>query len=234
MSKETELVNDILNLKKVKNIVASVVSAFDISGSMTDEYRSGLMDRFAIRLIPIAMRFDDDGSVENYVFNNRAKRVGSITLKNCSDFVKKNITPTVGGGTSFQPIIETIFNDYFTKANSSKGLFGFGSKTSLEEIEPENPIYLIFQTDGENDDKRETEKILAILENKGIYIQFIGIGTDTTFEFIKHMAERYSNVGFCHIKNLSKTSDEELYNLLINDEFIEFMKTRYPKNIEVA
>ena len=46
------------------------------------------------------------------------------------------------------------------------------------------------------------------------------------------MGDKYSNVGFFHVEDLAHVTDDELYSMLINDEFKEFMKTRFPKYIE--
>lgn len=226
LTKKNEQLTLSLTKRKISSIVAQVGTAFDVSGSMRDEYRDGLMQIFAERLMPIALRFDDNGQIDNWAFDTRSHRVGEINLGNIETFINEKVRPLVGGATEFAPVLTDIFDHYFT--STTKSLFG----SKKVEITVDTPVYLIFQTDGENSDKRETERILAILENKGIYIQFVGIGTDTTFGFIKKMGEKFNNVGFMHIPDLRKMSDEQIYDLLINEEFKEFMKTRFPSKIQ--
>lgn len=227
LTKKNEQLTISLTKRKISSIVAQVGTAFDVSGSMRDEYRDGLMQTFAERLMPIALRFDDNGQIDNWAFDTRSHYVGEITIKNIETFVNEKVRPLVGGATEFSPVLIDIFDHYFT--NTTKSLFG----SKKVEITVDTPVYLIFQTDGENTDKRETENILGKLESKGIYIQFVGIGTDTSFSFIKKMGEKFSNVGFMHIPDLRKMSDEQIYDLLINEEFKEFMKTRFPSKIQV-
>lgn len=225
LQKRTENFTLSLQKKSINQIVACVATAYDISGSMNDEYRSGLMTEFNSRLMPVGLRFDDNGEIDNWVFNNRSKKVGVITSENFEEYVTRNITPIVGGGTSFAPVLEDIYTHYFGKKGGflSKGTAGAAG---------DKPVYLLLQTDGDNDDPSEAESVLAKIEQAGMYVQFIGIGTDTTFRFIKKMGEKFNNVGFIHIPNLKQTTDEQLYDMLVNDEFKTFMQQRFPQYIK--
>lgn len=249
--KKTESLKLSLVKKNIKKITACVGSAFDVSGSMDNEYRSGLMQEFTERLMPLALTFDDNGEIDNWVFDTKSTATGPITLPNYSTFVKENIIDKrlIGGCTSFSPVLQDIYEHYFgatkkvvsTTTKKPSGFLGgiFGKKETVLTTDVQvtegsaegKPVYLIFQTDGENDDKGATEKLLATLEKSNIYIQFIGLGTDTTFEFIRKMGDKFNNVGFFHVPDMKHMTDETLYNALINDEFKDFMKTKFPQFI---
>ena len=50
----------------------------------------------------------------------------------------------------------------------------------------------------------------------------VGIGTGGSFKFIEKMGDKYPNVGFCTFPNIEKTSDDDLYSALLNDEFAQW------------
>lgn len=245
LSKRSENFALSLSKKSITKITACVGAAFDVSGSMHDEYAAGLMTEFCARLMPLGLKFDDNGEIDNWAFDTGVHVLGTITESNYEDYVDKNVRRLVGGGTSFAPLLQSVYDHYFvgrtetTEITVKKGLFGFGSKTETSTIQHEaaaggKPVYLIIQTDGENNDKRNTEQLLAKLEKTSIYIQFVGIGNDTTFQFIKDMGDQFSNVGFFHVPNLKTISDEELYSNLINDEFKQFMQSKFPNYITIG
>ena len=233
-----------LSKKSITKITACVGAAFDVSGSMSDEYRSGLMTEFCARLMPLGLRFDDNGEIDNWAFDHGVHQIGAITKANYEQFVQNEVAPLVGGATNFAPVLQSIYTHYFGRTEkqtttTSKGFLGFGSKSETTEVQipgtaGDKPVYLLLQTDGDNSDKRETEALLAKLETTSIYIQFIGIGTDTNFRFIRDMGDKFSNVGFFHIPNLNKITDDELYSNLINDEFKQFMQSKFPNYITVG
>lgn len=260
LSKKTEKLKVSLAKKKIQSIKMQVGSVVDRSGSMDHLYRNGTVQEYIERLMPLGLKFDDNGQIDNWAFHTSSYQTGPITLENLEGFVKKNIERISSGGTSFSPVLEEIERYYFgtepTIQNKrivtvtdtpKKGFLGklFGGSTPEESVTYEpvtipgippisdstDPIYLIFQTDGENGDRRETDSVLARLEKKRIYIQFVGIGTDTDFQFIQDMGDKYSNVGFMHIKDLKNTTDEDIYDLLINDELKTFLKSKFPSNI---
>jgi hypothetical protein len=125
-------------------------------------------------------------------------------------------------------VIKHYFGDAQPRPGFLKSLFTGGSYPSTPVSDP---VYLIFQTDGVNTDENATEELIIQQAKQSIYIQFVGVGNEN-FRFISRMAEKYSHVGFFAVKDLPKTSDETLYDLLINSEFKTFLKTRFPNNIQ--
>lgn len=238
LEKRNEKLTLSLTKKKISSIRAQVGTVFDRSGSMDHLYSNNTMQEYANRLVPLGIRFDDNGSIDNWAFHTKSFKTDNINLTTVETFVRKNILPISTGGTSYAPVLNDIFNHYFgnnftqeKQAGFFKTLFTRKDSGSYPQTPIQDPVYLIFQTDGENDDQNETDKLLAKIEKQGMYIQFVGIGS-TNFNFLKKMADKYSNVGFFSINNLTNTSDETLYDLLINDEFKTFLKTRFPNNIQ--
>lgn len=114
-------------------------------------------------------------------------------------FMKKYNT---WGGTSYSPVMEDIINVY-TKKNPSN-----------------TPTFVLFITDGENDDRAKTEKIIKQASNHNIFWQFIGIGYES-FKFLKELDtlkdRKVDNANFLQIKDINSVSDLQLYDMLLNE-----------------
>jgi hypothetical protein len=263
LQKKVEKVNIILTKKKVTNACVRVGAAFDVSGSMQDDYRSGTVQDAVDRIFALAYRFDDNGELENWIFSQQAWQIGPVNKDNIDGFVKREVIDAkISGmwqGTNYAPALNLIAKYYSNIEEKTKevvktkivdiiptGFMGkvkqlFGAKKTeevsytqtekYEEVTPsaeiEYPGYLIFITDGENDDKSATLDILNKLANMPIYVQFVGIGNGSSFRFLQKVAEDYNQAGFMHISDLSKTTDETLYEQLLNDEFITFLRTKH-------
>lgn len=173
MSKHQENLNTVLiNMSKDNKIdmtkhVARVALAMDYSGSMSNLFRNGSVQETVSRLLPIALRFDDNGELESWLFSNGSERLAAVTKDNYSTYVRKvmNKANMSMGGTNYAPVLKEMVSYY-------------------KDIEPsEVPAFIIFITDGENWDTNETNKIVKELSNYNMFVQFIGIG-DESFNYL--------------------------------------------------
>lgn len=169
MSKHQENLNTVLiNMSKDNKIdmtkhVARVALAMDYSGSMSNLFRNGSVQETVSRLLPIALRFDDNGELESWLFSNGSERLAAVTKDNYSTYVRKvmNKANMSMGGTNYAPVLKEMVSYY-------------------KDIEPsEVPAFIIFITDGENWDTNETNKIVKELSNYNMFVQFIGIGDES-------------------------------------------------------
>lgn len=202
-----------------------VALAVDISGSMSNEYRDGLVQDVVERCLAIATKFDQDGKMDVWTFNNSSSYVGTVTEKQIDGFVQRDIVnnPRVDkwGGTSYAPVLSQI-NEHFFGATKKTGFFGglFGKK----EAEPKsNPVFVMFITDGENNDNAQFIKLLNEFRSRNIYIQIVGIG-DGDLTSVQQTAEDEPNVGFCQIINVRGVSDELMIEQLVQQEFVDWIK----------
>lgn len=208
----------VLNLSKslgLENQKAQVILCMDRSGSMDDMYRDGTVQSVLERIVPVAMQFDDDQSFELLLFDNHCRSHGTnVTVANCADFVKRELGNYDFGGTEYAPPIKAIVEKYCTK--KSGGFLGFGSKQ--EAVKLSVPVYVIFITDGDNSDKDAARAAIKMAASHGIFFQFVGIGR-TNFKFLEEldtMPGRFiDNANFFKLNNVNKTSDDELYKLLL-------------------
>ena len=83
MSKE-HLNNVLIDMSKGSKIdmtkhIARVALAMDYSGSMDWLFDNGSVQKTVSRLLPIALRFDDNGELESWLFSNGCKRLKAVT-----------------------------------------------------------------------------------------------------------------------------------------------------------
>ena len=200
------LENNIVRLKKEKNIdlsshKARVFVVLDRSGSMSTLFRDGSVQETLTRLLPLALKFDDNGELEVYLFNNSYIQLPPMTLSNYENYVKKVILdkgkgPT--GGTSYAPVINKTTDDYNDKSPY--------------------PAFGLFITDGENSDASETDKAIQRSSNYKIFYQFIGIGNEV-FNYLQKLdnlsGRKVDNTAFVKVESFKSLNDDELYAKLL-------------------
>lgn len=208
MSKHQENLNKvIIDMSKNSKIdmskhTARVGTAWDYSGSMNSLYLCGEVQKAITRLLPIALRFDDNGELESWLFSNSSKKLDPVTIKNYSDYVKRVMIRSgmYMGGTNYSPVLKEIVHYYKDKHPSTV------------------PAFVIFVTDGENSDKYETDEIIRELSNYNIFIQFVGIGNER-FSYLRKLDDlsgrKNDNTGFIAVDDMNKMTDEELYTELL-------------------
>ena len=228
----------IIDLSKKKGISlekhrARVAVAMDYSGSMRNLYQSGAVQRVLTRLMPLALRFDDNGELDIWLFHNSFFMMPSMTLNNFDNYIEKvvNRSGMRYGGTSYAPVLEDILATYFnkkSKRNENNGLFGglFKKQEAAYNEIVEPPVFLIFITDGENSDKSATNQVIMRSANQRIFIQFVGIG-DETFNYLQRLDDLkdrpVDNTGFIKVKDFEMLEDEEVYQMLLS-QYPEWLK----------
>ena len=192
-----------VNLEKTpaKDTKARVALVLDVSGSMRNMFRSGLIQAVIERLYPIASTFDDDEELDVIIFSNKCSKKESVTFKNfqsyVEDFILNSRDSILWGGTNYAPAINEIIKTY---KNSTL------------------PAYIIYIADGGNDDKENTIKAIVEASQYPIFFQFVGLDYDD-FSFLKKLDTNIpdrviDNANFFQIENIANTSDEKLYSLL--------------------
>lgn len=206
MSKE-HLNNVLIDMSKGSKIdmtkhIARVALAMDYSGSMDWLFDNGSVQKTVSRLLPIALKFDDNGELESWLFSNGCKRLKAVTENNYSNYVKKIMKKSgmYMGGTEYAPVLDEIVTYY-------------------KDIEPsEIPAFVIFITDGDNSDHGATDKIVRKLSKYNIFVQFIGIGDDN-FSYLKKLdkldGRETDNTGFTSVEDMDEMTDEQLYTEIL-------------------
>ena len=238
LEKAKQVVLNLIKDTPVENVKARVVVAVDYSGSMAGLYSNGTVQTVLERILPIAMTFDDNSSLEVYKFDHRSKPIGTeITPSNYEGFVNKYIHNGDMGGTEYTPVMEDIVKQ--GPAAKSGGAYGlikslFTKKTV--EDKPVIPTYVIFLTDGDCSDKEETIRYIRQTSDQPIFWQFVGIGSSQfrTLEQLDTMQGRViDNANFFAIRNtkdLVDLTDRALMSKLLA-EFPSWYKEAKEKEI---
>lgn len=193
---------------------AKVAVVMDYSGSMSSLYRSGAVQEVLTRLMPLALRFDDNGELDVWLFHHHYYRVESMNLDNFENYVKEEITSKNYrmGTTSYAPVLEDVLRKYFVEDAATSNI----------------PTFVVFITDGANDDKRATNEIIKESSYKNIFIQFVGIGNER-FEYLERLDDLtgrpVDNTGFIKVSDMARLSDEQLFDLLL-DQYPDWLKNK--------
>lgn len=221
------------------NLMAKVIVALDYSGSMGGLYRDGTVQETINRLIPLGLTFDDNGSIEFYLFQNDDKQMPDIDLTNYDTYVNDVIWQSNYrmGGTNYAPVLKhIIFGNNNASTDSGSNLFGslFSKRSQSKKDQPacktalpsNMPTFILFITDGENSDKSETNRVIIDSSHHNVFIQFIGIGHES-FSYLKHLDDlpgrTRDNTGFTKMSNIRNMGDIELYNAILG-EFTNWLK----------
>lgn len=218
MSKHIESFNNVvINMSKNSSIdmskhIARVAFCMDYSGSMDWLYDNGTVQKTINRLLPIALKFDDNGELEAWMFSNNYDSLKPVTINNYENYVNRVMKKShmSMGGTYYEPALKDIVHYYKDKHPS------------------DIPSYVIFVTDGDNSDKSQTDAIIRELSNYNIFIQFVGIG-DAKFNYLKKLdnldGRAHDNTGFLAINDINKWDDNKLYTELMR-QYVDWLKTK--------
>lgn len=218
MSKSAENLNTVLiDMSKGRKIdmtkhTARVALAMDYSGSMGNLFTNGSVQNVITRLLPIALKFDDNGELESWLFSEGKERLKAVTIKNYQNYVKSVMMKAHMdmGGTNYSPVLKDMIKYY-------------------KDVEPSNiPAFIIFITDGENWDVEETNRIVKELSNYNMFIQFIGIGNEN-FKYLKSLDDmkgrKHDNTGFIAIRDMNRMTDGELYTEILR-QYKDWLNTK--------
>lgn len=207
--------SEIVSLCKANPVLDGLTSRvaliLDYSGSMQSLYENGTVQEVIENILPLAMQFDDNGEMECWLFHDSFVRLPPVTLNNFYGYVKQNTAGKRMGGTAFTPVLEDIGKKY------------------LKEEPVQLPTYVLFITDGENNDRTHTTNIIRKLSRYPIFFQFVGIGS-CSFDYLHkldEMTERYvDNANFFAVSNPSAITYKQLlaeYPTWVADEKVKRM-----------
>lgn len=231
LNKRAENVGVVLAKRNITKIPPVRVGlALDVSGSSQWMYERGIMQETVDRLLAVAVKFDDNGELDMWSFDNSADELTTATAQSYGNYVRKaimeNRSISKWGGTSYAPVLQKMIGHYFGEQKSGgflSGLFGGGTqaKTSQE------PAMGLLITDGQNMDRSDAARVLRDAQKYNIYWQMVGVGNPREFQFLRDMADELPNVGYVNLSSLEMT-DEQLYDELIGAEFCEWIKKITP------
>ncbi|MCK8783258.1 VWA domain-containing protein [Roseomonas sp. NAR14] len=215
----------VLEKRRLIGVRAQTGFAIDVSGSMEELFRRGTVQQVVERLLALALRFDDNGTMDMVAFDHRATALPPVGEADFAGYVRRAILDDRAvhkwGGTNYEGAIRLATEAWFGRP-SPGGLLSrlFGARPAAPAAQPS---LLLIATDGENQDPAETDALLRAMQDRPVYFSFIGIGA-ARFDFIREVAERYPNVGFLSVADLERISDDELYERLVSRELADWLR----------
>lgn len=206
----------------------------DVSGSFEDEHEQGVTTDLMTRLAPYGLNFDPDRKLDVFTFSNgpgSAHKVGELTESNYEDYVRRHIirkVPGWNGATDYSHVLELALKE-FGWIPTKAGFFGrmMGRK---DETKARKRSLFFFVTDGDNQDKDRTTRILRESEAREdeVYVLFLGVSNGGgRFEFLENVGDLFGNTGFREIADVRAfigKSDEEINAFLLDDELVGWLK----------
>ena len=144
---------------------ADVALVIDASGSMDFDhckfYSKGKVQVAVERMLPFAVRFDNNATIDAWLFSNNVSNLHEITPSNFEGAVDRMGWRRMMGGTDYIKMADELIRHYGTN------------------VPRERPVYVIWLTDGEpSGSKAATIRKIAELAALGIFIQFVALGED--------------------------------------------------------
>ncbi|AJA16873.1 MULTISPECIES: VWA domain-containing protein [Pseudomonas] len=208
-----------LEKAKLTHVKARVALVLDASGSMNSQYSKGRVQEVVNRLLPLAVHFDDDGSIDCWAFAAKPQKLSEITLSNYQDFINTDNYGwrdwNVGSRINDEPrVMEQVINYYLNDGDRS-------------------PVYVLFISDGGVHENRKITKLMTEAAKLPLYWQFVGLGGHGygILEKLDDMKGRVvDNCGFFALDDLHQVSEEQLYDQLM-EEFPSWIKEASAKGI---
>ncbi|WP_042478465.1 vWA domain-containing protein [Bacillus ndiopicus] len=210
-----------LEKKKIASEKARVAVVFDASGSMTNLYHRGTIQRAFERVLAVAACMDDNGELDVWFFGSKFMKAKSVTEHDFEGYIQRTYPAPkmfggLGAGNNEPPVMKDIIQHYVKK-----------------EPRKDMPSYVIFFSDGGIYQDKEIAKILVDAAKQNIFWQFIGLG-NANYGVLRKLDDLpgrlIDNADFFALDDLDKVSDEELYNRLF-DEFPKWLKEAREKGI---
>lgn len=189
---------------------AKVALCLDISGSMMYHYRTGEIQKFAERILALGSRFDDDGSIDIFLFGKNAYYAGECTISNYHGYITNMMKKyPLEGSTNYQKAIHIIREHYISNLNQGKTI-----------RQAQIPVYVMFLTDGDATDRYKSEKEMVLTSYEPIFWSFMGIGNGR-FKFLEKLDDlkgRYmDNASLLKTGKPSDMTDEQLYDGIMKE-----------------
>lgn len=184
---------------------AAVYLVLDHSGSMDHHYQSGAVQKLSDQTLGLSVNLDNDGIVPVVFFSNSASRPQDVSLSNYVGRVQALHSRERWGGTNYATAMQLVIGHYR------------GSGTA-------DPALVVFQTDGNPQDKSTTESLLKEASKLPIFWSFVGFGDELTF--LRKLDNLRVGIGGRKVDNASlfetghsplRVTDEQLYDGIMHE-----------------
>jgi hypothetical protein len=199
-----------LRKRNLGGLKLDIEVVLDRSGSMKDEFESGLVQLVLERCYALCAELDPDGRMPVTLFHDSAKQVTELTAANVDGYVQAHLRHESYGLTSYAPPLTQVLKRRACQT-------GFLGKKPADRA-----TMVLFITDGVNDDPAETARVMQSLSKSApVFVKFIGLDTGanvrfTTLERLDDMSGRvFDNADFFRWDG--RMDDDALYEALLNE-----------------
>lgn len=230
----------VVSLEKagLKGMKASVALCLDYSGSMYSRYQSGEVQRLAERALALATQLDDDGAIDVFAFDSSAIYLGQLTLDNYKGRINSMLQGRRMGTTNYSAAFRAVKDHYLPmeEAQPRRGGLGslFGKKSVAQHSAVlDTPVFVIFETDGSPDSRRDAENDMKDLSKYPIFWKFFSVGRESIgfLEKLDDMPGRViDNADYQPIGDVEGISDSRLFDLML-EEYLGWYQEAKQKHI---
>ncbi|MER8182439.1 VWA domain-containing protein [Kitasatospora sp. NPDC094015] len=179
----------------------AVYLVLDYSISMRGYYGDGSAQHLAEQVLSLAAHLDDDGSVPLVLFSNKVELVTDIQLERHHGRIDEARRSVRMGGTSYAPAMQAVLDLHARRGGGA-------------------PALVIFQTDGDPTDRKQTEKLLKDVSTLPLFWQFVGFGDRKDLTFLAGLDDlvgrAVDNADFVAVGPQPRAwPDEALYDALM-------------------
>jgi hypothetical protein len=188
----------------LQSTVARVGLVLDASGSMREQYKSGRVQELLDRVLPLALHFDDDGSLDVWAFDREPKPLPPATTRNIQGYLD-----TANGG----------WKQWYGGANDEpKAMRAVIDHYCQHPAAP--PVYVLFVSDGGVHRNREIKTLMVEAARYPIFWQFMGLGGRNygILEKLDTLEGRLvDHCGFFAVDDLHQLTEEQLYDRMLQE-----------------
>lgn len=174
---------------------AAVYLVLDHSGSMRPFYVNGAVQRLSEQALALSVNLDDDGTVPVGYFASQAEAMFDVRLDNYQGVIDRTHASMHWGTTNYVAAMRNVIDEHEVSGAT-------------------DPAFVIFQTDGEPDDRAAVEKVLRDASALPIFWAFVGFGGRVSFlERLDDLRGRkVDNASFFHAADPRTMTDAQLYD----------------------
>jgi hypothetical protein len=192
---------------------------------MHGNFRTGKVQQLVERVLALALRFDDDGEVDVFLFGLEGHMAGTVNLANVNGFVNALLQQfRLEGATYYAEAMRLVRQHYF-------GNSGFQTTPRMDSL----PVYCMFVTDGQSSDEGHTRDQIQSSSYEPLFWQFMGIGLSnkaagrrrgafgkaSDFRFLEQLDDLpgrlIDNASFFSIEDPAQISDTEVFELMMEE-----------------
>lgn len=186
---------------------AAVYLVLDHSGSMASFYRNGDVQHLAEQALGLSANLDDDGLVPVILFDHEVHPAYLVDLIDYRGAVDRARNSLMMGGTRYAPAIRAVV-EHYTLSGAT------------------DPALVIFQSDGEPEDRDQTVAELRAASRLPIFWATVGFGSEHDLTFLRALdtltLRVVDNASFFHAADPQHVTDADLYDG-ITGEFAQWL-----------